>query len=578
MHVIATAGHVDHGKSTLVRALTGMEPDRWAEERCRGMTIDLGYAWTDLDGELLAFVDVPGHQRFIGNMLAGLGPAPAVMFVVAADEGWRAQSEDHLAAVHALGLTHGLLVVTRSDLADPGPARSDSLARIAQSSLGSIDAVTVSGRTGAGLDELRTALRGLLAQLPTPTTDGRVRLWIDRSFTVRGAGTVVTGTLGSGSVQVGQELELNGRRYKVRGLQQAGVSVPRAGAVSRVAVNLRGLDHDDVGRGDVLLTPSAWWPTDLVDVRLTGTAGPRELMLHIGTAAVAVQVRTLSDDFARLRLAQRLSLAIGDRAILRDPGAQSIVGGVEVLDVDPPALRRRGDASRRADELTTGVDAASLIERYGAIRVPHLEAMGVDAAAGSALRHGDWLISAAEWLRWKQMLGDAIDRHAVDNPLNPAMPAEAARQIIGSPPIAVWSAVVAELGFVTSDGRIARTGVRPALGAAETGLAELVSRLMQSPFRAPEHDDLTALGLGPRELKVAESNGRLLRVAADVYLLPTAPALAMRVLSQLSSPFTLSQARQALDTTRRVAVPLLELLDARGWTERTEASHRRVKR
>jgi selenocysteine-specific translation elongation factor len=163
LHVVATAGHVDHGKSTLVRALTGMEPDRWAEERRRGMTIDLGYAWTALPGgDVLAFVDVPGHQRFLGNMLAGLGPAPAVMVVVAADEGWRRQSGEHLAAVDALGLTHGLLAVTRSDLADPAPAAAEALEHLRRSSLGAVEAVAVSGATGLGLDQLRAALDRLV--------------------------------------------------------------------------------------------------------------------------------------------------------------------------------------------------------------------------------------------------------------------------------------------------------------------------------------------------------------------------------------------------------------------------------
>ena len=200
MHVIATAGHVDHGKSTLVRMLTGMEPDRWAEERRRGMTIDLGYAWTSLpSGETLAFVDVPGHQRFIGNMLAGLGPAPAVMIVVAADEGWREQSTEHLAAATALGIRDGLLVVTRSDLADPADALAESRRHLAASTIADAESVAVSGATGAGLAELRAALDRLVARLPPPSVQERVRLWVDRAFTIRGAGTVVTGTLGAGT-------------------------------------------------------------------------------------------------------------------------------------------------------------------------------------------------------------------------------------------------------------------------------------------------------------------------------------------------------------------------------------------
>ncbi|HEU5269591.1 MAG TPA: GTP-binding protein, partial [Jatrophihabitans sp.] len=269
MHVVATAGHVDHGKSTLVRALTGMEPDRWAEERRRGMTIDLGYAWTTLpSGAELAFVDVPGHQRFIGNMLAGLGPAPAVLFVVAADEGWSRQSAEHLAAVHALGLRHGLLAVTRSDLADPGPALADGLSRIARSSLGEVAGLPVSGVTGAGLAELREALDELVARLPAPDPAGRIRLWVDRSFTVRGSGTVLTGTLGAGTVRVGDTLQLQGKSVTVRAVQSLNQPRQAAAAVARVALNVRGVGRHEVRRGDVLLSPDAWHCTSVLDVRL----------------------------------------------------------------------------------------------------------------------------------------------------------------------------------------------------------------------------------------------------------------------------------------------------------------------
>src|SRR6476646_4525565 len=179
MHVVATAGHVDHGKTALVHALTGMDPDRWPEERRRGLTIDLGYAWTELpDGSELAFVDVPGHERFIANTLAGLGPVPAVLFAVAADGGWSAQSEEHLHAIEALGVEHAVLAVTRTDLADPDDAMTESLDRLRQSSLTDIRAVAVSVVTGLGLPQLRDALGAMVAALPSPDPDARVRLWI----------------------------------------------------------------------------------------------------------------------------------------------------------------------------------------------------------------------------------------------------------------------------------------------------------------------------------------------------------------------------------------------------------------
>src|SRR5690349_16957815 len=207
MYVVATAGHVDHGKSTLVRALTGMEPDRWAEERRRGLTIDLGFAWTELrPGATVAFVDVPGHERFVPNMLAGVGPVPAALFVVAADEGWMPQSAEHLAALHALDVRYGLCVITRSDLADPEPAMRQARAEIARTSLGDVEAVAVSAPSRAGLPELKAALERLVTRLPQPDAAAPVRLWIDRCFSIRGSGTVVTGTLSAGRLAVGDEL------------------------------------------------------------------------------------------------------------------------------------------------------------------------------------------------------------------------------------------------------------------------------------------------------------------------------------------------------------------------------------
>jgi selenocysteine-specific elongation factor len=273
MHVVATAGHVDHGKSTLVRALTGMEPDRWAEEHRRGMTIDLGFAWTALpSGQQVAFVDVPGHERFVANMLAGVGGVPAVLFVVAADEGWMPQSAEHLDALDALGVREGVLAVTRSDLADPAPALARATKEIAGTSLGAVQSVAVSGRTGAGLAGLRAALDRLVGRLPASDGAADVRLWIDRAFTVRGAGTVVTGTLGAGLLRVGDELLLAPamRAVRVRGLQTLGQPVEEVTGVSRVAVNLRGVSTGDLRRGDALLTPGRWLTCGEVDVRLRG--------------------------------------------------------------------------------------------------------------------------------------------------------------------------------------------------------------------------------------------------------------------------------------------------------------------
>ncbi len=276
MQVIATAGHVDHGKSALVRALTGMEPDRWAEERRRGLTIDLGFAWMTLpDGERLAFVDVPGHERFVPNMLAGVGPVPAVLVVVAADGGWMPQSAEHLAAIDAVGIRHGLLAVTRCDLADPGPATRQALEHVSRTSLGSVEAVAVSAVTGAGLPELRAALARLAAALPVPDAAAPVRLWVDRSFSIRGSGTVVTGTLPAGTIRSGQELLLTPsmRPARIRGIESLNEPVASVSGVARVALNLRGIPADVPARGMALVDAGRWTMTKLVDVRLSGPPG-----------------------------------------------------------------------------------------------------------------------------------------------------------------------------------------------------------------------------------------------------------------------------------------------------------------
>lgn len=593
MVVIATAGHVDHGKSALVRALTGTEPDRWDAERKRGLTIDLGYAWTTLDdGRTISFVDVPGHQRFIGNMLAGVGPAASVMFVVAADEGWRQQSEEHLRAIDALGIEHGLLVVTRSDLADPSPALADARARIAQTSLGEVDAVTVSALTGTGIADLRVALGVLAESLPESRREGRARMWIDRAFTIRGAGTVVTGTLGEGSIRSGEQVQLaapagGSDRARVRGLHSLDQSVDVVAATARTAVNIPSVDVDRVGRGDALLTGD--WPlTPAVDVRLRGVAGtdlPEQLMLHVGTYAGQVRVRPLGSDAARLQLPDPLPLALGDRAILRNPGLQHVVGGVEVLDIDPPELRRRGAAVRRGDRLLSYDDPQQRlideVSRRGAAAEGDLAARGHSVPDGEIpgiKRIDGWLVSERQWLEWSDRLRGLVDDQAERDPLEPSLAQDAVIGALGLP-VRGWLeplSIAAEAEVKA--GRAQRIGVRPSLAAAEAGLAAIEARLADQPWAAPDQHDLDDAGLGPRELAAAVRLGRILRLPGDVVLLPTGPALAMRELARLPQPFTASDARQALSTTRRVAIPLLEHLDSRGWTRRLDGNRREIVR
>lgn len=563
MRVIVTAGHVDHGKSTLVRRLTGMEPDRWAEERRRGLTIDLGFAWTRIGEEDVAFVDVPGHERFVPNMLAGAGPAPAVLFVVAADEGWMPQSAEHLAALDAFGVRRGLLVVTKADRADPAAATALATREIAATSLGTVPSVAVSGTTGAGLGRLRAAIGELTAGLPSPDPDADVRLWIDRAFTVSGAGTVVTGTLAAGTIAAGDELQLASARVKVRGLQALGEPRDRVGAVARVAVNLRGTARGDVRRGDVLLTPGKWRTTAEFDVRLRGAAAAdlhRELVLHLGTAAVPVLVRPLGTDTARLTTATALPLRAGDRGLVRDPGEHRIAAGFDVLDVDPPALARRGAARARGRQLAEPDLARTYLRRTGFVRAADFAAMGLPETGE---RLGAWRADperlAAVRAEAAGIVG-AWDRTAA------GVPVEALRQRLGLPAADLVVPALAGTGFEVAGGLVRRPGAGLA-PAVEKALETVVKGLAEHPFRAPEADQLRSLGLGRRELAAAVRLGRLTAVSEGVVLGPDAEERAAAELRRLPQPFTVSQARQALGSTRRVMVPLLERLDAAGWTE-----------
>lgn len=586
--MIATAGHVDHGKSALVRALTGMEPDRWAEERRRGMTIDLGYAWTTLaGGEEIAFVDVPGHERFTtSNMLAGVGPVPAVMLIVAADGGWSAQTTEHVAAIDALGVAHGLLVVTRCDLADPGPAQAEAITRLAATSLGALKAVAVSARDGTGLDDLRAALSRLVARLPEPDGDARVRLWVDRSFSVTGFGTVVTGTLGAGRIRAGDVLSLDDEKVTVRGLERTGQPVDALGAVARVAVNLRGPLGRPPRRGQALLTPGAWLRTNRVDVRITAPdldRLPSELVLHIGSAAVPVRVRTLDRRHRRLTLLAPLPLQVGDRALLRDPSRHRVVAGLEVLDPAPPDLRARGAARARASALAgapSAPDAADELRRRGVVSRQLLDHLGVPPGTtpAGALSHAGWVVAPTVWAAWQAALEAGVD-HAErrrDRLVHDGVAGAEVVRALGLPDAALLAPLVSGSDNLSlADGRVVRTGQRRALdGGVAAAVAAVLGRLAAAPFDAPTADELAAAGLDRHRLGAAAAAGAVLLLPGGVVLAPDAARRAVAILAGLGAPFTLSEARQQLATTRRVVVPLLEHLDRAGWTRRVDDTRR----
>jgi selenocysteine-specific elongation factor len=705
MQVIATAGHVDHGKSTLLRALTGMDPDRWAEEKRRGLTIDLGFAWFKLpSGGRIAFVDVPGHERFVPNMLAGVGPVPAVLFMVAADEGWMPQSAEHLAVVDALGIRNGLLVITRSDLADPGPALAQASAELSRSSLGCPPAVAVSAVTGAGLAELVSELDKLTQSLPVPDPGGPVRLWVDRAFTMTGSGTVVTGTLPAGTVHRGDELVVTPsmRPVRVRDIQTLGESAAAATGVARVALNLRGVSKDSLARGMAIVQAGRWTTTDVIDVRLCGAATetaledaparpshataadngasahngtppgngapahhatpadlaglaahpgelaarlPRTLTLHIGSARTMARVRPLSGAIARLTLRDPLPLHVGDRVLLRDPGAARVshrpadqrlsrepaaltaasateasaaeasasatagdatapagipvpaqpavlagdhgswpgIVGAVVLDVAPTPLTRRGAAAAAARELSTWPDqprATELLQRHGLLRASALLAMGVHDHPEPVT--GEWLADPARWSALAAELGEVLAAHAAREPLAPGLPLEAARAALSLPDRRLVTAL-ARPPFRISGGFVQLAP--SAEGPTSSGLPESVEAavrilradLATAPFAAPDADRLRKLGLDVRAIAAAARAGLLLRISDQIVLAPGADDSAASILATLPQPFTAADARQALATTRRTAIPLLEYLDRAGVTERLPDDRRQMR-
>ncbi|MTD92403.1 selenocysteine-specific translation elongation factor [Corynebacterium hiratae] len=578
MYVVATAGHVDHGKSSLVKALTGMEPDRWEEEKRRGLTIDLGFVWMKLDsGADVAFVDVPGHEKFLGNMLAGVGPAPVVLFVVAADEGWQAQSTDHRDALRAVGIEHGAVALTRADKADAArraEVTAQVKAELAGTALADAPVVEVSAKTGEGVEKLRAELDQVLAAMPAPDCQARVRLWVDRAFSVKGAGTVVTGTLAAGTVSVGDEMELGGQLVTVRGVHSENTSVDSAGPVRRVALNLRGVAADEVHRGDALLSPERWRVLDTVDIRRTfGTEMaelPQNLVVHIGTVGVGARLRPLGGEFARLTLESPLPLTLLDRFVVRSPGGRHVAAGFEVVDVHPAELSRRGDAKKRAAELEVlePANPSEWLKRCGYAAHEELvrDGFSVEEKPAGVIEFARWWIAARQVTAWKNALVSAVEAHAAANPLSPGLTKAAAMDALNLSEPALLGLAVAAAQLESVDGVLRVPGQAVDLGPAERGVAELEQRLYAEPFAAPEAEELKELGLGPKELAAAERAGRVLRLDKGVVLLPSAPREALEVVSTLEQPFTLSEARQALGTTRRVAIPLFEHLDATGAT------------
>ena len=558
MHVVATAGHVDHGKSTLVLALTGMDPDRFAEEKARGLTIDMGFAWATLpSGRELAFIDVPGHVRFLKNMLAGVGAVDACLFVVAATEGWKPQSEEHLRILQLLGVGHGLVALTKVGLVDEETrelARMEIEDEVEGTFLEGADVIEVDVPGGIGVDDLRAALDRLLATTPASVDRGRPRLWVDRVFAAKGSGTVVTGTLAGGSLAVDDEVLLlpGSQKARVRGLQSLQRQRERVEPGSRVAVNLGGVSHDELARGHALVKPAQWRPTRTFDASLQVLDGLDHpvsrrgaYQAYLGSGEHAVRLRVLGEEaiapgkvgFVRLHLPVPVPLLPGDRFILRESGRDETVGGGEVLDVAPVRAASKARPSRSVDRV---------IEERGWVAADDLERMTGERREPNV---GRWVVAPA-----------ALD----------AALAELQAAVEGAGPLGVDRAGLTDRqravlplleGVVVEAGR-----VRPeAVGDPLAG-HPYVAALEQAPFSPPEP-------AGVNRAELAELVRRGLVVEREgVYFAPAAiDAAARRVahlLAEHPEGVTVAQVRDTLGTTRKHALPLLNHFDATGVTRR----------
>jgi selenocysteine-specific elongation factor len=599
--VVATAGHVDHGKSSLIVRLTGIDPDRWAEEKRRGLTIDLGYAWCTLpSGREIGFVDVPGHERFVANMLAGVGPVRLVLFVVAANDGWRPQSEEHLAILDVLGADGGVVALTKRDLVDDAALAGgvqDVRARLSGTALERAPIVPASATTGEGLDDLRSALDAMVGSAPQPEAT-RTRLFVDRSFTIAGAGTVATGTLEGGCLSVGDEVEVypDGRRTRIRSVQTHKRSEDRVCPVRRVAANLSGVARDAVERGDVLGPPGTWLPTTVFEGTLRPVRGlghaitPRgAYTVHAGAAEsdarLRIHGRTRIDEgqeaFVRIALVRPLVLDAFDRFVLRESGRAETVGGGTVLDVEPP--RRAGAApeerlARRAAAAREELPGI-LAEERGAVRADEAYLL-TGARGGGATETGEWLLAGGVSERARAALLDHLAGHHRRHPREEGSPLAAAREAVAagiarvSPDPDLLDALIER---TVRDGAVQRAGAslrlpshRGGLDAADPDLRRLLDALRSpDPAQPPGIGELVAAGIGRDVLDAAVRAGLVVRVAPDIAFLREVVDRAQAVVAGAAGTgITVSAFREALGTSRKYALPLLAWFDQRGITRR----------
>jgi selenocysteine-specific elongation factor len=583
-----------------------MDPDRFAEEKRRGLTIDLGYAWFDVpSGRRVAFVDVPGHERFIRNMLAGIGPVRRVLFVVAADEGWKPQSEEHLTIADLLG-ARGVVALTKSDLVDRQtiPRRIEEVReRVSGTTLDDAAIIPCSSREGRGMDELRFALDALTAEPAEEPTVDRPRTFIDRVFTIKGAGTIVTGTLIGGCLFVGDDVAVlpAGYRARVRGLQSYQTALDAACSVARVAVNLVGIERDDVARGDVVGRPGQWRPTRVIDARLRLVRGVEHPMtsrgafkVYAGAAEVDARIRLLGTAalspgehaYARIRMTRPLVLDLFDPIVVREAGRRETVAGGHVLDLDPSRAVAGNHVARLERRWTAARDdlPAILAAERGAIRARDATVLTAGAAAVATV--GEWIVDP----RLRSLVEDDalafVDEYHREHPLLAGPDVVAARTRIadrlaaegGSQDPQLVDALLSDLLATGSLIRSARTVRRPSHDASlhvnEHDVQRLLAALERGEPTPPTIEDLAAEGLSRELIEAAARAGLVVRISSDLVLRAEFIEAAKRALFALASAgdaITVSAFRERIGTSRKYAVPLLEHFDRDGITRREGA-------
>jgi selenocysteine-specific elongation factor len=560
---VGTAGHIDHGKTWLVRALTGKNTDRLREEKERGISIDLGYAPLDLpDGTRLSLIDVPGHERFIRNMVAGASGIDLFLLVIDATEGARPQTHEHLAILRLLGVEDGVVAVTKTDAAEP--SMLELVEAEARELVPGAAVVAVSAKTGEGVDELRAALAAVASGREHQALLGATRLYVDRAFTLRGIGTVVTGTLWSGSVGEGDELraEPAGIDVRVRSVQVHDEPVERAEAGQRVALALPGIERSTVRRGDTLTEPGAYPVSYRLDVELAELepiGDHTRVHVHHGTTETPARLVRVGDRFAQLRLAAPVVAARDDRVVLRNG---TTLGGGRILDPAPP---RAPDPARL--ELLATDDPQSIVKAlvHGPVRSDELAARALLSPAAlkqglAAVEHaGEWYFSP-EWLeRLRREARTRLTLRAEAAPLDPGL---SAGELLPSAP---WAdAVLPLLELERRDGKVYLPGTGAGLGERATEADALEARLVETGLTPIAVDD-------PELARYLEEAGRLVRVGHGLAIGTDAYEQAKAVLideCRRAGKITLARFRDLLGISRRPAQLLLERFDAGGLTRR----------